>query len=397
MDLETATWLLTDDGRRLVDLAMTAYVDHAGDPVRAGTALRKAAPEAEAAHAAAAMTQVQLRERAVAKFGELAPHLFLTPDALEQATRMRVAEHRAARVAAAVPAGTVIDLGCGIGGDLIAFSRAGLIAAGVDTDPVRVAFAQANLDALGLAGAVQVADATAVDVGGFGAAYADPARRGGRGRVFDAEGWTPPWSWVLDLLHGRAVVKVAPGIPHEMLPEGVEAEWVSEAGDVKEAAIWSPALATTPRRATVIGTGGLATLTAEDDPFDGQPRPLRPLGGFLYEPDGAVIRAGLVTAVAAGVGGGLLDEHIAYVTSDAPFRTPFARSYRVVEELPYREKQLKAALRERRIGRLAIKKRGVAVVPEQLRKRLALSGEEEGTLVLTRAAGQGTALLVEPL
>ena len=107
----------------------------------------------------------------------------------------------------------------------------------------------------------------------------------------------------------------------------------------------------------------------------GRPRRRRApsaVGAFLYEPDGAVIRAGLVTAVAAGVGGGLLDEHIAYVTGDAPFRTPFARGYRVLEELPYREKQLRAALHERSVGRLTIKKRGVQVVPEELRKRLAL-------------------------
>ena len=138
--------------------------------------------------------------------------------------------------------------------------------------------------------------------------------------------------------------------------------------------------------------GGLATLTDEDDPG----AEVREVGAFLYEPDGAVIRAGLVTAVAAGVGGGLVDPHIAYVTSDASFRTPFARGYRVVEHLPYREKQLRAALHERGIGRLTIKKRGVQVVPEELRKRLSLKGDNEATLVLTRVAGQGTALLVEP-
>ena len=109
-----------------------------------------------------------------------------------------------------------------------------------------------------------------------------------------------------------------------------------------------------------------------------------------------MIRAGLVTAVAAGVNGGLVDEHIAYVTSDEAYSTPLARSYEVLEELPYREKALRAALRERRVGRLTIKKRGVDVVPDALRKRLALSGPEEATIVLTRAAGKGTALLVRP-
>ena len=125
------------------------------------------------------------------------------------------------------------------------------------------------------------------------------------------------------------------------------------------------------RRATVIGEGGLATLTEEDDPGSD----VGDLGAYLYEPDGAVIRAGLVTAVAAGVNGRLVDRKIAYVTSDESFRTPFARSYRVVEELPYREKQLRAALRARGIGTLTIKKRGVDIVPEQLRRRLDLHGE----------------------
>jgi hypothetical protein len=292
----------------------------------------------------------------------------------------------------------LIDLGCGIGGDLVACSEAGITTAGVDLDPVRVAIAEANLAALGLPGAVMVADATTVDTSPFDAAFADPARRSSRGRTFSPDGWTPPWSFVEELLRRPACVKVAPGIPHDLVPDGVEAEWVSDRGEVKEASLWSGRLATTDRRATVIGQGGLATLTDDDAPSPGEGgADVRPVGDFLYEPDGAVIRAGLVTAVAAGVGGGLLDEHIAYVVSDQAFRTPFARGYRVVEELPYREKQLKAALRERGVGILTIKKRGVAVSPEGLRQRLALRGDVTATLVLTRVAGHGTALLVEPL
>ncbi|MCF6378864.1 SAM-dependent methyltransferase [Nocardioides KLBMP 9356] len=395
MEIATLDWLRTGDGERLIARAREAWAEHAGDPVRVASVVRRLEPDAE--KAAAATTQAQLRARAAAKFGDAAAAMFFTPDALEQATRTRVAEHRAARLAAAIPGGSVIDLGCGIGGDLLAFSRAGLVAAGIDQDPVRVAMAEANLAALGLAGAVMVGDATTVDTGGFDAAFADPARRGGRGRVFDVEGWTPPWPWVLDLLAGRALVKVAPGIGHDLVPSGVEAEWVSDGGEVKEAVLWSPGLATVDRRATVIGEGGLATLTEDDAPPLGQDGvDVRDVGAYLYEPDGAVIRAGLVTAVAAGVGGGLVDEHIAYVTGDASFRTPFARGYRVLEHLPYREKQLRAALHERRIGRLTIKKRGVQVVPDELRKRLALKGDQEATLVLTRVAGQGTALLVEP-
>jgi hypothetical protein len=389
VDLDAFRWLLTDEGQAL--LARAVELGRTGDELHVQAALRRTA---SAAHVAAAMTQVELRERARAKFGDLAGRLYFTPDALQQATRPAVATHRANRFAT-FGAKTLIDLGCGIGGDLIASARAGLVCAGVDLDPVRVAIAEANLAALGLPGAVQVADVAAVNHSGFDLAFADPARRSTGSRTFRVEDWSPPWTWVEELLQRDACVKAAPGIPHAVVPDGVEAEWVSDGGEVKEAALWSGRTATTARRATVIGTGGLATITDEDDPgIDAVG--VGPVGDYLYEPDGAVIRAGLVTAVAAGVGGTLVDPKIAYVTSDRPFRSPFARGYRVLEALPYREKQLRAALRERGIGRLAIKKRGVDVAPQGLRKRLALSGDADGTLVLTRVDGHGTALLVEP-
>jgi hypothetical protein len=389
VDLEAFGWLLTPPGQRLLDLAAQAYDAHPDDPVAAAGAVRgRESP----ARVAVALTQAGLRRKAAAKFGDLAARMYFTPDGLEQATRRRVAEHRAARIALADPS-SVVDLGCGIGGDLVALAGRGLTVAGVDADPTRVAVARANLAALGLGGAVQVADATTLDVSGFGVAFADPARRTPRGRVFDPEGYQPPWSFVERLLAGPACVKVAPGIPHQVLPGDVEAEWVAEDGEVKEAALWSSYLATVRRRATVIGASGLATLTDEDDPGE---CPVTAPGQFLYEPDGAVIRAGLVTAVAAGVHGALLDPNIAYVTGDEAFKTPFARSYEVLETLPYKEKALRAALRERHIGRLTIKKRGVNVVPDQLRKRLSLHGDEEATIVLTRAAGHGTTLLVRP-
>jgi SAM-dependent methyltransferase len=391
MDLASFRWLLTPAGQALLARATAVYADQAADPLRTAAALRRDAT-VTADRAAAALTQVRLRDRGEAKFGDLAARMYFTPEGLEQATRLRVAAHRAGRLAAAAPS-SVLDAGCGIGGDLVALARAGLTVAGVDRDPLRVEVARANLEALGLGGAVQEASVEDLDLAGFGVVFADPARRTAAGRVFDVEGWSPPWPFVLRLLDRPACVKLAPGIPHHVVPDGVEAEFVSDRGEVKEAVLWSSYLATARRRATVIRSGGLATLTEEDDP--GEPN-VRAVGRFLYEPDGAVVRAGLVTAVAAGVDGGLLDEHIAYVTSDAAFSTPFARGYEVVEELPFKEKALKAALRERGVGRLTIKKRGVDVVPEELRRRLALAGPEEATVVLTRVAGKGTALLVRP-
>ena len=101
--------------------------------------------------------------------------------------------------AAAFEARTVVDLGCGIGGDLVALAEAGLTAAGVDLDPVRVAVAEANLAALGLGrrGAASPTPPRSTTPR-FDVAFADPARRGPRGRMFDVDDWTPPWSFVDD-------------------------------------------------------------------------------------------------------------------------------------------------------------------------------------------------------
>lgn len=395
MDLGTVERLLSPAGQRALALAARLRAAEA-DPLRAGAALRR---EVDGELAATAMSQVELRARARDKLGDDAEQMYFTPDALEQCTRAEVAAHRAARISFTRPT-SVVDLGCGIGGDLVAVARrlqgSGTPVAGVEADPVRSALAAANLSALGLDGAVTTADATSLDLGPFGVLVADPARRSGRGRTFDPDSYSPSWAWVEQVLTRAAVVKVAPGIPHDRVPAGVETELVSWRGEVKEAALWSPALATTSRRATLISPGGLATLTSEDDP-GADAVGTAPVGRYLLEPDGAVIRAGLVTAVAAAVGGALIDRRIAYVTTDSVPHTPYATAYEVLEELPYAEKQLRAALGERGVGRLTIKKRGVAVVPEQLRQRLALRGDAEATVVLTRVAGKGTALLVRPL
>lgn len=179
MDLATFEWLTSSAGAEALERAQELVVEH-GDSLQVGELLRR---DLTADQAAATLTQVELRARAVDKFGDLASSMFFTRDGLEQATRMPVARHRAARIALAAP-GSVLDLGCGIGGDLIALAGAGLTVAGVDLDPLRVAIAQANLAALGLPGAVAVRDGTELDLAGFGVVFADPARRSAKGRVF---------------------------------------------------------------------------------------------------------------------------------------------------------------------------------------------------------------------
>ncbi len=382
MDLGTFERLLGPEGQELLaEVAERAGIE---SDLALGTRLRRTHDNDLVA---AAVTQNHLRGQAATKLGADAAHLYFTHDALEQATRSRVAAHRATRLAEA-GATAVVDLGCGIGADLVAMARAGLRVRGIEQDPVRAAIARANLAALGLPGTVECADATAVTIDSEETAFVDPARRTGRGRVFGTDGLQPPWPWVVELLQGRAVAKVMPGLAHTDVPGGVEAEWVSDGGDLVECCLWGRAFARTRRRATLLPSG--ASLAHADEP-----PVIGAVGAWLYEPDDAVIRAGVVAELAGLLGGWLPDPHIAWVSADHGEVTPLARRFRVVDELPFREKQLKAALRARRIGTLTVKKRGVQVVPEELIKRLKLDGPNTATVVLTRVAGDGRAFLVE--
>ncbi|CAM5451561.1 hypothetical protein STANM309S_05715 [Streptomyces tanashiensis] len=101
---------------------------------------------------------------------------------------------------------------------------------------------------------------------------------------------------------------------------------------------------------------------------------VRPVGRYLYEPDGAVIRAHLVAEVAEELDGGLIDETIAYITADALVPTPYAAAYEITDELPFNLKKLKALLREREVGTLTVKKRGSAVEPKEIRRRVKPKG-----------------------
>lgn len=384
MDLETFEQLLTPGGQLLLsEIAARAGID---SDLRLGTRLRKTY---QPGLVAAAVTQNHLRGKARAKFGDDAARMYFTHDALEQSTRMSVASHRASRLAAS-EATSVVDLGCGIGGDLVALARAGLQVRGIEKDPVRAAIAAANLKALHLPGEVQCGDAQDVAIGRDEVAFIDPARRDARGRTFSTADLQPPWDWVRQLLAGRAVAKVMPGLAHDAVPGGVEAEWVSDGGDLVEACLWGAPFASVARRATVLPSG--AGLVA-----DGELVAVADAGPYLYEPDDAVIRAGLVAEFAATIGGWLPDAHIAYVSANRTDSTPLARGFRVLDELPFRERPLKAALQARRVGTVTIKKRGVDIVPEELVRRMKLKGPEKALVIMTRVQGQGRAFLVERL
>ncbi|WP_372408305.1 methyltransferase domain-containing protein [Streptomyces luteireticuli] len=387
-DVTAFTALLTDEGRRLLD----GLRDH--DPAQELAVATRLRREHPAGLVSAALGQARLRQRAVAKFGaEDAYRMFFTPNGVEQATRASVAAYRAGRFAA-LGVRRLADLCCGNGGDAIALARAGIEVLAVDRDPLTCEVARANAAALGLSELIEVrcADVAEVDTAGYDAVFVDPARRGGRGRIFDPEAYSPPLSWAVGAARKApyAALKIAPGVPHEALPEDAEAEWISDGGDVKEAVLW---FGTSPgaRRATLLP--GPRSLTGA-----GLPDPaVRPMGRYLYEPDGAAIRAHLVADVAREVDGGLIDETIAYVTSDELRPTAYAAAYEITDVLPFNVKKLRALVRERGIGVAVIKKRGSAVEPEELRRKLKLEGPGSCVIVLTRVAGAPAMLLGQPV
>ena len=283
-----------------------------------------------------------------------------------------------------------------------ALARAGARVVAVDRDPVARELTRLNTAALGLTG-VEVRDADVVDlvagaadgrVAGCDAAVLDPARRAGGSRRLDPDRWSPPWSTVAALLDRVpvSVVKVAPGLDHDRVPAGIEAEWVSAGGSIAEALLWGPGRAATWRRATVVRDGAVHELTADADPGTA---PAGPVGAWLHEPDPAVIRSGLVALVADGLGATLVDPTIAYLTSDAAAASPWVRSFRVDEVLPFHLKRLKALLRTRGVGRVTVKKRGSAIEPETLARQLRGSGARAATVVVTRVAGAPTVLVCD--
>jgi hypothetical protein len=381
--------LLTPEGLSLVN--SLPQWDSTRDVVRDVSALRAAGHPP--ALVAAVLHQSRLRAKAVAKFGPFAETMLFTTAGLEQATRLRVAALHASRFRDA-GATHIVDLGCGIGADALAMAGLELTVTAVDRDEVTAAIAAYNLASWPNA-TVAHADATEFDLDGFDAAYLDPARRSGAKRAMDPADWSPSLDFAFGLADRMPVgVKLGPGMDRDLIPDGWEAQWISVDRDVVELGVWSGALARpgVGRAALVIGPGGAAELTAAVDSEDAE---TGDLGEFLYEPDGAVIRARLIGDLARGLNARMLDPTIAYFTADTAKASPFASCFRIIETFPLDEKLLKRELAKRNIGTLEIKKRGVDVDPAVFRTRLSLRGDASATLLLTRISGRKVALLAE--
>jgi hypothetical protein len=387
---------------------------------------------------AAALTQQSLRIAGREKFSRADDMLF-TRAGLEQASPEAVAAHSARRFAGLTD---MADLCCGIGGDLLALTavmtsacaevgprstrgpvaggtgvtasggrnsvggRAGAASRGgrvlaVDNDRDVLAFAMRNLAVYGRDAAVSAvcADVRDADLTGIEAVFVDPARRAGGRRLRTGDS-QPPLAWCFELAGQvpRVCVKAAPGLAHELVPAGWEIEFVAVARGLKEALLWSPAFATTTRRATVLAPGGTVARVPSPQLPGALPAPAEntlvaspglPLavaapGEYLLDPSPAVTRAGLVAELGRELGAWQIDPMIAFLSLDRAASTPFARTLRVLESMPWHERKVATRLRELGIGSADIRRRGLAGDVQQIHRRLALSGDQHATIVITR-------------
>lgn len=372
-------YLTSPDGAAaLADLDATLGLTSAslvGDIARAGDRYGR--------WAAALVDTVGLRRRAVAKMPSTdAGRRLFTDDGLQQATPHIVAEHRAVRLAGR----RVHDVTCSIGADLSAVAGTAELVVGSDLDPVRLLMARHNVPGVD----VLRADALAPTTRGT-TVLADPARRTDGRRTVDPSALEPSLPSLLEVYRGRdLVVKCAPGLHPERLDFDGEAEVVSLDGGVREMCLWSRGLAGdgVRSRATVLRSDGFVeqiTDSAADDCGVGDP------GAFVIDPDGAIVRAGLVRHWAARHGLWQLDPRIAHLTGDS---IPHGYSgFPFIEAVALRPKQLRARLRALDCGALEILVRGADTDPDQLRKQIKPSGSTPLALVVTRIGSRVTALI----
>lgn len=380
LTLEAVDFLTSPPAEReLAALAETRL-----EPLATLAGLRKRWSEAEAAWL---YDQALLRKKAAAKFPQAAKMLF-EAEALEQASGWAVASWRAEEVFG--PYRIVADLGAGIGGDALALAAAGKRVLAVERDPLRARLLEYNAVALGLSELIEVvrADWREAEIE-VEAAFADPARRSGGQRTVRLGEMEPP---LVDLerLAERLpalAVKLAPALDKAELPAGVGLGFVSYGGELKEALAGFGELAWPRPWAVVLPAGALL----EGPEAEAE---TRPVGKYLYEPDPAVIRAGLVRRLAVELGASLLTEQVAYLSGDVCQPSPLARCWRLVRHGPYSFKTLKRWLAELEARAVNVKRRRSPVDPAALAAKLKVGGKgPEVTVFLTRVQGRPWMLL----
>jgi SAM-dependent methyltransferase len=323
--------------------------------------------------------------------------MYFTRTALEQASGYPISRYRARRYQGF---DRIYDLGCSIGGDTLGLAEAAYTI-GMDCDHLRLMMAQANINALNLDASTIQADLTSdlpFDLSQPTATglFFDPARRASHRRIFSVNDYEPPLSIIKKWQsHVPSIgVKISPGVNlAELKGYDAEIEFISFKGELKEAVLWFGELKSTCRRATLLP--GAHTMVG--DPRTELPPQLSEPLAYLYEPDPAILRAGLVRDLALELSANQLDPDIAYLTGIQKVTTPFARVWEIEAWFPFQLKKLRAYLRERNVGEVVVKKRGSPLQPQSLIRDLRLDGPHERVVFLTHLRGRPIVVIGYPM
>jgi len=340
------------------------------------------------------LSQAQLRQKAVIKYGDVANSLLFDATALEQASDPLIRQYRAQSYTKQ----KILDVCCGIGSDTLAFAQMSNDVTGIDVDPVRIAIAKYNANQLNLDIHFHVTNANTFSTDGYDVIFFDPARRDANGkRIYDVEQYQPPLS-LIQKWQQPIIVKISPGVSHEQLNDyNGTVEFISVDGALKEAVLYTQHSVWQSRQfvATRI-TKEVVEHFIRHTP-DPQVEIAEPLG-WLIEPDPAIIRSGFVQDIAIEYEGKLLDETIAYFTTGNKPNSVWLRAWRIRDWMPFNLKKLRSYLRERGISKITVKKRGSPITPEQLIQQLKLKkGDKSATLVLTRYANNPIVIICDDI
>jgi hypothetical protein len=389
VDLPAFRALLSAAGQEAIQAAM-ALEPRAVDFLAHFSALSRRFP---VELARSALTIAILRREAARKF-PFAEHMYLTRESLQQSTPYEVSSYRAKRYRSFQQ---LADLGCSVGGDTLALARLAPCL-GMDIDLLRLNMARANLEAVGLGARCSFVQADLekplpISSNPGTALFFDPARRSAGRRAYSVSRYRPRLDVINQWLPRFPAigVKISPGVKlEEVSAYDAELEFISLRGELKEAVLWFGPLKTARRRATLLP--GEHSMVCESEPD----LPLGEPGAYLYEPDSAVLRAGMVRCLGQELGAAQLDPDIAYLTGANKKPTPFARVWAVADWFPFGLKRLRAYLRENDIGQIVVKKRGSPLQPEALIRDLRLKGEKERVIFLTQLRGHPIVIVCFP-
>jgi predicted RNA methylase len=377
------------------------------DPLKQLRVLRK---DHSAARAQLLVEQAELRRRAAAKFGPLAAEMFFTRTHLEQATDRAIARYKAHRFRAQIGEAPIADYCCGIGGDLLALAARGP-SVGYDLSPIACVFAQANLRVAVEHGAVANAEVHAADVTQLippptGAWHVDPDRRAAGKRSTTIADYAPALSVIerWRAANSQGAVKLAPANePPDEWAADAEFEWITCQRECRQCVGWfgGLAIAVGQSRATVVHPSAAEAERASTAGFVGRPgmpcEPADSVGAFVYDPDPSILAADLLGAISAQHGLHSIGAGGAYLTGPHAITEPMLATFAVRDILPLRVAAIVKYISAHGIGQLEIKKRGVTIDPEVLRRKLKLRGNEAAILILTRIVDRQVAVVADRL